>query len=133
MLKADDYAVPAAKMWGWMSNPNVRQPKPVVETGRMGNPALKWLVDQLEASKRYQEHQQWLEEAKKDYEANHGLSRTECDKLGINRYRGKPCKKCGGVVRYVNNSTCTNCNQRRNRLKEAENREKRRLERQNAG
>lgn len=110
MLKADDYAVPEAKMWGWMSNPNVKQPKPVVETGRMGNPMLAWVVDQMEASKRYREYEAHLQEVKKDLTANHGYSREECKKLGIARYRGPECKKCGCVVRYANNATCVHCN-----------------------
>lgn len=118
MLKADDYAVPEAKLWGWMGNSNVKQPKPVVETGRMGNPVLQWLVDHLEYARNYKAEQDRIKAFLHDPEAKHGFSRSECVKMGITRYRGKPCKNCGSQVRYANNSACVHCNNTRNRSAE---------------
>lgn len=35
--------------------------------------------------------------------------RIEAAQNGERRYQGKPCKKCGGTLRYTINSACVAC------------------------
>jgi len=44
------------------------------------------------------------------------VTRTMAAKAGLPRYTGKPCRKCGGTLRYVVNCDCVACSANRTKL-----------------
>jgi len=65
--------------------------------------------------------------AKSGTESAHqrAVSRKEAKKLGIPRYSGKPCVKCGGVTRYTASCVCVPCHNEKEKVSYYHNREKR--------
>ncbi|HGJ4732365.1 TPA: hypothetical protein ACJGQJ_004607 [Salmonella enterica subsp. enterica serovar Mgulani] len=59
------------------------------------------------------------EHGEKFFVFNQFLKKTERELIRGAKYEGKPCRRCGGVVRYMRDRQCVVCNQRKSAEQQA--------------